>query len=214
MDQPNEVFEKTYAHYLSQLAGVDLAKIAERLGLAENDNEILISLLGENYRVSKAGILDQEGRRAGFAQAIVLFKYMLMFPDEIPEAAGWVAYHTFKDAQPLRQSFSRETNGRIAEFFSGKVAELESAGKGLAGKVVTDTASFDLSLQFTLLPNIPLYLRYNDADEDFEAECTVLFDQTVEVYLDMESVCILGSLFAKKLTKDTTSVAIPQQPSE
>lgn len=201
MDQPNEVFEKTYAHYLSQLAEVDLAGIAGRLGLEFTDGEMTIPMLGKGYRVSKEGIYEQGGNRAGFAQCIILFKYLLMFPDEIPEPLGWVAYHTFKDAQPLRQSFSRETNGRIAECFSGKLAELESAGKVLDGEIVADAASFDLSVQFTLLPTIPLFLRFNDADEDFESECTVLFDQTIEAYLDMESVSILGSLFAKRLAK-------------
>ncbi|WP_163336174.1 DUF3786 domain-containing protein [Desulfopila sp. IMCC35008] len=207
MGQPNEVFEKTYTHYLSLLADADLGGIALRLGIPFDDGEMTIMLSGEGYRVSKGGIRSCDGKRAGFAQSIVLFKYLLMLPDEIPEPSGWVAYHTFKDAQPLRQNYSLQTNARIAEYFSGKLVELELAGKRLGGEIVADDASFDVSMQFTLLPKIPLFLRFNDADEDFESECTTLFDQTIESYLDMESVSILGSLFAHKLTRDTGATA-------
>lgn len=203
MEQPNEVFEKTYAHYLSLLAETNLDGIARRLAIPCMDGEMTIMLLGEDYRVSNRGVRSQNDNRAGFAQSIVLFKYLLMFPDEIPQPSGWVAYHTFKDAQPLRQSYSLQTNTRIADYFSGKLAQLELAGTRLGGEIVVDEASFDVSMKFTLLPQIPLFLRFNDADEDFESECTTLFDQTIESYLDMESVSILGSLFANKLIEDT-----------
>ncbi|GAH12969.1 unnamed protein product, partial [marine sediment metagenome] len=89
----------------------------------------------------------------------------------------------------------------IEEFFSGNLKLLERVIKKIGGVVVTDNASYDLSIQFNILSQVPLFLRFNDIDEDFPAQCTILFQETVERYLDMESVGILGALLARKLIK-------------
>ncbi|MCG8634604.1 MAG: DUF3786 domain-containing protein, partial [Desulfobacterales bacterium] len=68
------------------------------------------------------------------------------------------------------------------------------------GTIVTDNASYDLSMRFNALSKVPISLRLNDEDEDFPAQCTVLFKFSAERYLDMESLGILGAVFAKNLT--------------
>lgn len=42
-------------------------------------------------------------------------------------------------------------------------------------------------------------MLHNDADDEFGAECSVLFERRVENYLDMESLAIVGWLFADYL---------------
>ena len=41
----------------------------------------------------------------------------------------------------------------------------------------------------------PLLLLFNDKDEEFPAQCTVLFEKRTETYLDMECVAMVGMLF-------------------
>lgn len=201
MDQKNNVFEKTYNEYLTKLKKLDLPELASKLHLKESGDGVLVSLLGEEYRVSSAGIIDSNGIRAEYEECIVIFKYLLMCPEHIPTDTAWVAYHSFKNAQPLLHYFTRETTKPIEESFSGNMKLLERVIKELGGVVVTDNASYDLSLQINVLSRVPLFLRFNDADEDFPAQCTILFQETIERYLDMESVGILGALFARKLMK-------------
>ena len=199
MDNKAAVFEKTYQDYLSQLKGLDLLQIASRLGLKLSGDKLLIPFLGTVYRVSSTGVFPPGGQQAGFTQSIVIFKYILMCPEEDLLDSEWVAYHSFKDAQPLLDYFSREATGPIENCFSGRLASLKAAGKKLAGSVVTDTAAYDLSMKFEVLPQIPLFLRFNDIDDDFPAQCTILFKSSAQRYLDMESLGILGALFAKDL---------------
>lgn len=195
----NDVFDKTYRDYLEQLSDIDFVEIASLLGLGASGEQIQVPLLGERYTVSSSGICKPDGERAGFSECIILSKYLLMCPREKPAESGWAPYHSFKDAQPLLNYFSREVTGPIEECFTGKLPELEAAGYALDGEIIRDAASFDLSMQFSLLPTVPVFLRFNDADEDFGAQCSVLFDQSVEACLDMESLGILGALFARKL---------------
>jgi hypothetical protein len=46
-----------------------------------------------------------------------------------------------------------------------------------------------------------MLLLFNDADNEFPADCRILFEVRVESYLDMESVAILGGMLAHRLTR-------------
>jgi hypothetical protein len=199
MTQKAAVFEKTYQDYLSQLEKLDLSKKASLLGIDVSGDELLIPLFGSVYRVSSAGVISPKGQQADFARSVVFFKYILMCPKDLPGDSAWATYHSFKDAQPLLGYFARETTNPIGKCFTGKLMALEHAGSKLGGSTVTDNASYDLSILFEALPKIPLFLRFNDKDEEFPAQCTMLFKSSVSQYLDMESLGILGALFAKNL---------------
>lgn len=194
------VFEKTYQDYLSRMQGLDLSKPAERLGLEVSEDHLLIPFLGSVYRVSKTGIINPEGKQARFTECVVLFKYILMCPKNVPAGSDWVTYHSFKDAQPLIGYFARETSRPIEKCFAGKLEDLKKAGKKLGGSVSADGGTYDLSLLFEALPKIPLFLRFNDQDDEFPAQSTVLFQFSAAWYLDMESLAILGTLFTERLT--------------
>jgi len=199
MSAKNEVFDKTYTDYLAKLEELDLAAVAGRLGLDVSGGELLVRLLGEDYQVTKAGVFDSAGEKVGLTVGVVIFKYLLMCPDSSPEEGGWTTYHSFKDAQPLLHYFARETTGPIERRYGGRLEELRQACLAAGGVDRSEAGAYDLSVQFELLSRIPLFLRFNDADDEFPAQCTVLFRQSVERYLDMESLGILGALFARKL---------------
>lgn len=201
MNHKNETFEKTYNEYLVKIEKLSFPKLATELNLKESGRELRVSLLGTEYRVSAAGIIGPVGQRAPFEECIVIFKYLLMCPKDVPVDSDWVTYHSFKNAQPLLHYFTREATKPIEECFAGKLKFLKQVTKKIGGSAVTDNASYDLSVQFDVMSQVPLFLRFNDADEDFPAQCTILFRESVERYLDMESVGILGALFAKKLVK-------------
>jgi hypothetical protein len=49
-----------------------------------------------------------------------------------------------------------------------------------------------------------MLLLFNDADEEFPADCKVLFEKRAESYLDMECVAIIGMLLAEFLRRCST----------
>jgi hypothetical protein len=51
------------------------------------------------------------------------------------------------------------------------------------------------------LPKIPVLLLFDDADEEFPAQCKVLFERRAEHYLDPECLAILGMLLSDFLNK-------------
>ena len=106
-----------------------------------------------------------------------------------------MSYKDFKDAAPLIRAFSNTVTHPIAETFSGRLTELEEAGKSIGGYAPADELSYDLSMRFDALPKLPLLLLFNDKDDEFPAQCSVLFEQRAEKFLDMECLAMVGMLF-------------------
>jgi hypothetical protein len=116
-----------------------------------------------------------------------------------PLAGNWMSYKDYKDAVPLIQAFNNTVTQPIAETFSGRLAELESAGKKIGGYLPADHYPYDLAMQFDALPTLPVLLLFNDKDEEFAAQCSVLFEKRAEKFLDMECLAMLGVLFVEYL---------------
>jgi len=51
------------------------------------------------------------------------------------------------------------------------------------------------------LPKVPVLLLFDDADEEFPAQCKVLFERRAKNYLDPECLAILGMLLSDFLNK-------------
>ena len=61
-------------------------------------------------------------------------------------------------------------------------------------------AGFDLSIKFKALPGIPLYLQFNDAQDPFPAQSSLLLDSSIEAYFDMRIIFALGTFLCGRLT--------------
>ena len=199
--QKAKVFEETYRNYLKQLAAIDYLARADILGARTSGQELIIEFYGEEYRVSDDGITDPSGQKANFAVCVVLCKYILVCPKEVMQDGIWVTYREFKDAGPLIGYFNTNTNKTIESTFSGRTDLLIRASRKLGAAPVEDGAAYDLSLMFKALPRIPVLLRFNDGDAEFPAHCSILFRQSAEHYLDMESLAIVGTFLAGNLIR-------------
>lgn len=196
MTEKSSVFKETYAYYLDRIADADLAAVATRLGGEATAEGFRIPFFGQPHGVSPGGVIDPDGNRAPFDVCIVLFKSILMCPEALPEAGDWTAYREFKDAAPLVHYFAANAENALINAFSGRLDALGRAAETMGGRVPTESLSYDLALVFDALPRIPLLMLFNDADEGFDARCSILFRKSTEAYLDMECVGILGAQLA------------------
>ena len=198
------VFEETYRAYLEQLSTIDYLARADVLGARTSGNELVITFYGDEYRISTNGITDPSGKKANFAICVVLCKYILVCPNEVMQDGMWATYREFKHAGPLIGYFNANTNKTIESTFSGRMDLLVASSQKLGARPVEDGAAYDLSLMFNALPRIPVLLRFNDGDAEFPAQCAILFRQSAEHYLDMESLAIAGTFLAGNLIKPSS----------
>lgn len=195
------VFEKTYRDYLAQLAEIDLEPIAGKLGAGFEGEEIVIPLLNRTYRVSEKKIVDPSGKKPPLDVCVILCKYILMCPETRPKDSAWASFRDFKDSGPLTTYFANDVERAIAGHFSGKRDELEKAAKNMSGYSPNMEVSYDLALQFDLLPRISILLLFNDADDEFPAKSSVLFEKHAELYLDPECLGMAGAFLFSSLKK-------------
>lgn len=190
-----KIFETTLKDYLAQISRIDMSLRADALGASASDGTLIIPLYGRPHRVSYSGVTDASGHKANFAVSVLLCCYILQCPRSEPVTGEWVTYREFKDAAPLTGYFTTNTNKIIETTFAGQI-EMLKAAIGHAGGRLVEEPSFDLAAQFDMLPRIPVYIRFNDRDEEFPAQSSILFRESAETYLDMECLAIGGTFLA------------------
>lgn len=201
MKKPS-VFKETYQNYLDQIGKIDLDSRAEKLGGRTIKDEMVLSFFGQPYRISSRGIKDPSGKQPPMGISVVLCKYLLLCPAILSLDKEWVSYRDFKDSAPLVHSFVNHTERPIARNFSNRLEDLAAACEKLGGKDPNLALNYQLIMKLYPLPKVPVLLLFDDIDEEFPAQCKVLFERRAEQYLDPECLAIIGTLlnnFLKKL---------------
>jgi hypothetical protein len=195
------VFEKTYTDYIAQLAGVDFMAVEQPLGGQAKEGLITIPLFAESHTISKKGITDPSGKKPSLDTCVILCKYLLLCPVDRPRERAWVSYRDLKDSGPLTVYFLNDVERAIADYFAGSLDALKAACQSLRGYGPEMDVSYDLCMQFDALPRVPVILLFNDADDEFSAKSSVLFERRAERYLDPECLAMVGRLLFTNLKK-------------
>lgn len=195
------VFGEIYRDYLAQLGRAWEQLPCEALGVTREGGAIRADFFGQPHRVTPEGIVGPDGQKPSHMRCVVLAKYLLAQPGGVSPSGQWVSYRNFKDAAPYAPSFAQYAEGRIAQHFGGRQAEL-AQGLAAHGAAQADLGlSYDLCLLLPALARMPLLLLFNDLDEMFPASCSLLFDENAPAYLDMECLAILGLILAEDLVQ-------------
>ena len=203
MHQKSEIFEKNYRGYCTQIANLNFTSLEKNLGLEQNGNQMIIPFFGKDYVVSKKGIMDESGTRPDYMVCVILSKYLLLCPELPYYDTDWVSLKDFKkDAAFLNLNYlASDTIKPIVKSFSGRLNALSIACEKFGGLPYEMDISYDLVVKFDALPRISLLLLFNDSDEEFPAECSILFQKQSEYYLDPESLIMTCAFLAKNLKR-------------
>ena len=196
MTEVSPVFQQTRAAYLDLIRGVDISGSAGTLGFAAVQEGFEIRLFNSAFTVTADDIVDAQHRPAAFDVCVLLSRYLIMCPEVPDERMEWTAYRDFKDAGPLLKYYADNVEGAIAEGYRGRRNDLAIAAAAMSGTPYEEPLAYDVAVRFEALPRIGMLLLFNDADDEFGAECRVLFERRTETYLDMECVAILGARLA------------------
>lgn len=203
MFQGSEIFEKHYQDYCSQLAKTDFGSVQAILKIRQVDSQLAVPFFNGEYTVSGEGIFNASGKRPDYGVCVIIAKYILHCPKHSHHDPEWVSFKDFKRTSHFTNVnyFASDTEQAIAGSFSGKLDLLSRAGKELGGNHHEMNTSYDLSMRFNALPCISLLLLFNDGDDEFPVQCSVLFEKHAEFYLDPESLAMSGAFLAKSLKR-------------
>jgi hypothetical protein len=203
------IFEKIYQDYLARVAGLDLTGKQDLLGIRVEAQAVTIPFFNDAFTVTPRNIMNQKGRRPPHSVCVILCQYLLMSPDRPEDDRRLVTYRDFKDAAPYVQGFENTARKPVSRAFAGRLAELEAGCRHLGGTPCDIGILCDLSYVFEALPKVRIYLVFNDADEDFPADCSLLFEKQAARHLDMECLAMIGMVLAERLAgKDNPGMAM------
>ena len=195
------VFEQTYQRYLAEIGQIDYLSRADMLGVEVDGDTLIVPLYDQSYSVSAQSIAGLGGAVANDAVRVILSKYVLTCPDELPELSPkWMTYREFRNAGPLVSYFTSNTNKNIELHFAGRADRLKERSRELGARI-EHNSSYDISVWFYALPRIPVVLNFNDADDMFPAACSILYQESAEYFLDMECLAMTGTLLSGKLLR-------------
>lgn len=195
----DSAYTETYHNYLNQLKTMRFDGKEAVLGITLDGDAVVVPYFGQFIRYTADGLIDEAGHRPDFSDCVVVCRYLIMCPPFEPQQKEWVAYRDFPDAGPLTVFWADTVEGPLANTFSGGVGALEKACGRLGGSITDMDIACDLCRCFTPLPKMPQLLVFHDADDDFPASASLLFEKRASTYLDAESQAILGHALTKRL---------------
>ena len=206
METTAAVFEENYALYLGELASLPLAERIRALGGSTHipdgfpeEVEGVIPFLGRTLGISRNGIVDEHGRRPGYEICVILCRHLIMCPDSPSQETDWVSFKDLKDGGPLTVYFRDNVDQVLIQRFSSDVDGLRSKALALGGTAPDLSVQYDVAFQIQALPKLPVVLLFNGADDEFPADCSILFQRRVEEFLDAECIAMLGYRLAREL---------------
>ena len=114
---------------------------------------------------------------------LVIQVYLLNVTDT-PLAGETISIHDLKDAHFFQGPHTLKT-APLLEMFGRNLSGFTAAAESLGG---TKLALADAAFMFLPLPKIPVYYLLWEADEEFEANMTVLFDRSIERHLTADAI--------------------------
>lgn len=208
MGRTNPIFKENYGGYLHELENVEFSAAGQVLDIeVDEDRRVArIPLFMEPYRVSRFGVVDLDGKRPDYGTCVVLLKYLLMCPRIIPAGNEWVNYRDLKSSGTTQDASLIDYAMRaISKRYAGHKNQLAAAVMALGGRQPEMDYPYDVAAVFTALPRIPILFLYNDADEQFPAQASILFEQRAEQFLDAECLVMIGLYLYEHLKRTENS---------
>jgi hypothetical protein len=179
---------------------VDLKDAADAIG-GNYDNRngggiIRLKMMNKEYEVSNEGLFINDNYCDDSWSKIIIYDYVRRKGD-IPLTGDWVSLGHFPGAASHSKAFQKNAEDKISEKFNSDLCGLVSRCNELEGLETSGKLKADYVCGFNLLPRVPMYLCFWEADDEYSASCKLYVDSSAEAYIDIEYLAYLLEWFVK-----------------
>jgi len=189
------------AEYWQQLQKLKLRELCPRAGvMSDGAGGLLVTAFNEDIRVDLKAQEIQKGGRGLWRQAadpfleLMLLVYLLKVSDR-PFANEMVGALDLKDARFFQGPHELKTDKLMIKF-GQRPKLLIKAGDQLGG---TRLPLADAAVCVRPFPKIPVYYLLWQADEEFPAKVSILFDRSIDAHLPADAIWGIVSVTTDKL---------------
>ncbi len=160
-----------------------------------NDKEaITLKLMDKLFEMRREGLFVNNEYCKDSWTKIIIYDYIIRMGKR-PLSGEWVTLGCFRNTASHVKAFQRKAEEKIAEAFNKNIEGLRLRSRELDGAEALGKITADYVCRFDLLPRIPLYLCFWDADEEYQASCKLFLDSNAEGYIDIEYLAYLVERF-------------------
>lgn len=199
----------SHEYLWEQLIGLDGFKTAQRAKCQyiSNPARYIVSLLNNEYVVALAdkqifSVRDSlKVKDADFLQQLCILSYLIN-STELPLANKLVGVERLPGGQFFFRGIHKVPTEKLVKTFGSRPEILHH----IAGQFNARICEFgDASIEFYVLPRIPLTIVVWKDNEEFEARASVLFDQTAANHLPLDALWAAVNLSIDALVKAAES---------
>lgn len=161
---------------------------------------IMLAMMNKPYEMRKEGLFEDDGYCHDSWSKIIIYDYIRRKGGR-PLTGEWVTLGYFPNTASHVKAFQRSAEEKIAATFNRNINGLKICCKEMGGVETQGKMKADYICRFDLLPRIPLYLCFWEADEEFTASCKLFLDSSAEAYIDIEYLAYLVERFVEVFVK-------------
>jgi hypothetical protein len=192
------VYLTTYEGLRVRLAAHCLDRLVERSGADRlADDRLRLRCAGRDYTVlyPDGTVLQEDGSPADVHVAILLLLYLLEATGQ-PAAGQWISFEQLPGGAGYLASFRGRVVAPVMRAFGPQPERLLAAARALDGEPM---ALGDVAVRIPALPRVPIAYILWRGDDELPPSASVVFDASVEGYLDAEVLTALAELTSRRL---------------
>jgi hypothetical protein len=199
-------YQQSFNLACTTIQGMNLEERARNAGAdyqkGEKGEKIIIHFLSEPYHIQFPQIefYSPSKKVVSLVTRILLLHY-LIHAEGNPLTGKWVAYKDIPGGLLYAGVFARRVTEPLQRKFGKSAKGFKEVGIRLGGEPVDiGDASFILKA----FPYVPLQYVLWGADEEFPPSVQLLFDSSVDHYLPLEDIVVLGQVTTGRLINRST----------
>lgn len=192
------VYQMAYEGWRAKLGANDLNTLVERSGADRlGDDRIGLRCSGVDYVVSYPDglVMNADGTATEPNIAILLLLYLLESTGRPPEDR-WISFEQLPGGPGYLASFRGRVVAPILRTFGSAPERLLEAAESLDGEPLK---LGDMAVRIPALPRVPIVYAMWQGDDEFAPTANVVFDASVEGYLDAEVLTVLAEVTSRRL---------------
>ena len=199
-------YQQSFDLACSAIKGMDLEERSKKAGAdyqkEEEGEKIILHFFSEPYHIQFPQIefYSPTKKTVSLVTRILLLHYLIR-ADGNPLTGRWVAYKDIPGGLLYAGVFARRVTDPLQRRFGMTAESFKETGIKSGGDPV---AIGDASFILKAFPYVPLQYVLWEGDEEFPPSVQVLFDASVDHYLTLEDIVVLGQVMTGRLINRST----------
>ena len=189
-----DTYQATLDLAQKKLRSLDEDRLSRNKGVAIDDSTVRLVYFRRSYRIGIADGAFSPGDLPTYERILLL--HYLTTQNDFAAHGEVIQFKNLPGVSFYEPTYRKRSTDRLVRTFGGDPDSLVRAGEVLGG---TGAGMGDASVRIPVFPKIAATVVIHAADEEFPAEATILYDDTVGIHLPTEDVAVLGGVLATQL---------------